>query len=138
MLHGARVCVASVRLFNVLSVVVWCRVGGWGQYYSFPPFVLPQRTANFAKQETRQPTTRRNAWKYFANLQTRLLTKSQHHAWMTIQIKGENESAREPSTVGSQIVLKCLYLARIGGFNIFRYLKRDKPVARLISYIHHK
>ena len=43
----------------------------------------------------------------------KLCTKSQHHAWMTINLKEENESVGELSTVCSQIVLKCLYLARI-------------------------
>ena len=61
----------------------------------------------------------------------------------------ENESVGELSTVCSQIVLKCLYLARIGRPDILWSVNRlaraitkwtkscDKHLARLISYIHH-
>ena len=61
----------------------------------------------------------------------------------------ENESVGELSTVCSQIVLKYLYLARIGRPDILwsennlaravtKWTKaRDKCLARLISYIHH-
>ena len=61
----------------------------------------------------------------------------------------ENGSVGELSTVCSQIVLKCLYLARIGrpdilwsGNKLARAVTKwtkacDKRLARLISYIHH-
>ena len=61
----------------------------------------------------------------------------------------ENESVGELSTVCSQIVLKCLYLARIGRPDILWSVNKfarsittwtkacDKRFARLISYIHH-
>ena len=61
----------------------------------------------------------------------------------------ENESVGELSTVCSQIVLKCLYLARIGRLDILWSVSKfacavtkrtkacDKRLARLISYIHH-
>ena len=61
----------------------------------------------------------------------------------------ENESAGELSTVCSQIVLKCLDLARIGRLDILWSVNKlvravtkwtkacDKRLARLISYIHH-
>ena len=61
----------------------------------------------------------------------------------------EHESVRELSTVCSQIVRNCLYLARIGrpdvlwsvnklGRAVTKWTKScDNRVARLISYIHH-
>ena len=61
----------------------------------------------------------------------------------------ENESVGQLSTVCSQIVLKCLYLARIGRPDILWSVNKlaravtkwtkscDKRSARLISYIHH-
>ena len=61
----------------------------------------------------------------------------------------ENESVGELSTVCSQFVLKCLYLARIGRPDILRSVNKlaravtkwtkacDKRLARVISYIHH-
>ena len=58
----------------------------------------------------------------------------------------EHESVGEWSTVCSQFVLKCLYLARIERHDKINKLARaftkwtkscDKRVARLISYIHH-
>ena len=61
----------------------------------------------------------------------------------------ENESVGELSTVCSQIVVKCLYLARIGRPDILWSVNKlaravtkwtkacDKRLARLISYIHH-
>ena len=61
----------------------------------------------------------------------------------------ENESVGELSTVCSQIVLKCLYLARIGRpdilcsvSNLARAVTKctkscDKRLVRLISHIHH-
>ena len=63
--------------------------------------------------------------------------------------KEELESVGELSDVCSQIVLKCLYLARIGGFDIFWSVNKpakavtkwtracDRRLACLISYIHH-
>ena len=66
------------------------------------------------------------------------------------QIKDEeNGSVGDLSTVCSQIVLKCLYLARIGKLDISWSVNklarsitkwpkaRGKRLARLISYIHH-
>ena len=61
----------------------------------------------------------------------------------------ENEPVGELSTVCSQIVLKCQYLARSGRPDILRSVNKlaraitkwtkssDKRLARLISYIHH-
>ena len=57
----------------------------------------------------------------------------------------ENESVGELSTVCSQVVLKCLYLARIGRRDISWSVNTvtkwtnalDKRLVRLISYIHH-
>ena len=61
----------------------------------------------------------------------------------------ENESVGELSTVCSPIVLKCLYMARIGRPDILWSVNKlaraitkwtkacDKRLARLISYIHH-
>ena len=61
----------------------------------------------------------------------------------------ENESVGELSTVCSQSVLECLYLARIGRLDILRSVNElaravtkwtkacDKRMARLISYIQH-
>ena len=65
------------------------------------------------------------------------------------QFKEENESVGELSTVCSQIVQKCLYLARIGRLDILWSVNKlaraltkrtkscDKRLDRLISYIHH-
>ena len=68
--------------------------------------------------------TRRNVWKDIANLQMKRLnnsTKYLLHAWMTINLKKKkNESVGELSTVCSQSVLKCLYLARIERPDILR------------------
>ena len=61
----------------------------------------------------------------------------------------EEETKSELSQVCSQIVLKCLYLARIGRPDILRFVNKlarsitkwteacDKRLNRLISYIHH-
>ena len=61
----------------------------------------------------------------------------------------ENESVGELSTVCSQIVLECLFLARIGRPDILWSVNKlaravtkwtkacDKRLARLISYTHH-
>ena len=98
--------------------------------------------------------TQRNVWKYIANLRIKRLnkfSKSQHHAWMTINSKKKKMgSFVELFTVCSQIVLKCLHLARIGRPDklwsvnklaraITKWTKAccDKRLARLTSYIHH-
>ena len=61
----------------------------------------------------------------------------------------ENESVGELPTVCSQIVLKCVYLVRVGRLDILWSVTKlaravtkwtkacDKRLARLISYIHH-
>ena len=77
-------------------------------------------------------------------------TKSQRHAWMIITSKKKkNGSVGELSTVCSHIVLKCLYMARIGRPHIQWSVNKlaravtiwtktcDKSLARFISYIHH-
>ena len=73
---------------------------------------------SFLLGPTTWKVTRINVWKDIANLQIKRFnnyTRSRRHAWMTINFKEEeNESVGELSTVCSQIVLKCLYLARIG------------------------
>ena len=96
----------------------------------------------------------RNSWKDNAHWRTKQLnsfSKSQRHASMTITFKEEEEngSVGELSTVCSQIVLKCWYLARIGRPDILWSVNKfarsitkwtkacDKRLARLISYIHH-
>ena len=95
----------------------------------------------------------RSAWKDFANWQTKQLTsytKSQTPCFDDHQFEGEdNGSVGELSTVCSQIVVKCLYLNRIGRPDILwsvdklaRAVRKwtkacDKRLARLISYIHH-
>ena len=77
--------------------------------------------------------TKRNVWNFFANLQIK-----RHNNFLEVatpckddhQFKEEeNESVRELSTVYSQIVLKCLFLARIGRPDILwsvNKLKMDK------------
>ena len=66
--------------------------------------------------------TRRNVWKDIANLRIKRLNKYTKVATPCMddhQTKEEeNESAGGLSTVWSQIVLKCLYLARIVGPDI--------------------
>ena len=77
-------------------------------------------------------------------------TKYQLHALMTIISKKKNmKSVGELSQVCSQIVLKCLYLARIGRPDILWSVNKlarsitkwtkacDKRLNRLISHIHH-
>ena len=71
-------------------------------------------------------------------------------AWViTNSKKGELESVGDKSQVCSQIVLKCLYVARIGKPDILRSDNKlaravakwtqacDRRLARLILYIHH-
>ena len=88
--------------------------------------------------------TQRSAWKDVASWRIRQrnnYTESQRHA-----LEEENGSVGELSTVCSQIVLKCLYLARIGSlwsvnklaYAVTKWKKaRYKRLARLISCIHH-
>ena len=95
----------------------------------------------------------RNAWKdicELANQTTEQLYKVGTPCLDDHQF-GEEEigSVGELSTVCSQMVLKCLYLARIGRPDILwsvnklaravtKWMKaRDKRLTRLISYIHH-
>ena len=94
----------------------------------------------------------RNVWKDIVSWRTKRLnnsTKYQHRALTTIHFKEELESVGELSRVCSQIVLKCLYLARIGIFDILWSVNKiaqsitkwtkacDKRQSGLISYIHH-
>ena len=94
----------------------------------------------------------RNAWKDIANWQTKTTQQLDKVAtpWLDDhQYKEEMGSVGDLSTVCSQIVLKCLYLARIGRPDILwsvnklaraitKWIKAcDKRSARLISYIHH-
>ena len=77
-------------------------------------------------------------------------SKSQVLAWMTIISRNRNsQSVGELSKACSQIVLKCLYLARIGRLDILWSVNklarsgtkltgtRDNRSPRLISYVHH-
>ena len=76
-------------------------------------------------------------------------TKSPHHALTTNNLKKRNGSVGELCIVCSQIVLKCLYLASIGKFDIYWSVNKlaravtkwtkacDKRLARLTFYIHH-
>ena len=88
---------------------------------------------------------RTNVWSDIVSWQTRRInnsTKYQLHALMTITSK------KDLSKVCSQIVLKCLYLARIGRPDILWSVNKlarsitkwtkacDKRISRLISYIH--
>ena len=81
-----------------------------------------------------------------ANKKTEPLKKSQLLAWATITSR---ETVGEVSKVCSQIVLKCVYLARIRRPDILWSVNKlarsitkwtkacDKRLSRLISYIHH-
>ena len=97
---------------------------------------------------------RRNLWSDIVRWQTRRLnnsTKYLLHASMTTTLKRKKElnSVEELSQVCSQIVLKCLYLARIGRLDILWSVNKfarsitkwtkacDKRLNRLISYILH-
>ena len=89
---------------------------------------------------------RRNAWK---NKTTEQLYKVATPCMDDHQFEEENGSVGELSTVCSQIVLKCLFLARIGRPDILLSVNKlaraatkwtracDKRLARLIAYIHH-
>ena len=95
----------------------------------------------------------RNVWNDIVSWQTGRLnnsTKYQLHALTTIISKKKNWNPWENcQKVCSQIVLKCLFLARIGrpdvlwsvnklGRSITKWTKAcDKRLSRLISYIHH-
>ena len=93
--------------------------------------------------------TQRTVWKDIANLRIKRLnnyTKSQRHAWMTINLKKKTTSQQENCP---QFALKCLYLARTGRLDILWSVNElaraatkwtiscDKRLARLVSYIHH-
>ena len=126
--------------------------GLWKNYQNQKP-----RGNLIPKQYLHGPMTRkvmqRNAWKDIANWHTKQFnsfTKSQHHAWMTIKLQKKKwDQLEKLSKVCSQIVLKCLNLARIGTPDILWSVDKlarvitkwtracDKRLARLISYIHH-
>ena len=96
---------------------------------------------------------KRRAVKDVANLQINLLnkcTKSQLHAFDDHQVKEEEiGSVKELSKVCAQMVLKCLYLARIGrrdfSWSVNKLARAitkwtrvcDKRLARVISDMHH-
>ena len=95
----------------------------------------------------------RNAWSNIANWRTAPLnsfSKSRLHALTTINLSKKKWDLLETcQKVCSQIVLKCMYLARIGRPDILCSVNKllhavtkwtracDKRLARLISYIHH-
>ena len=94
----------------------------------------------------------RNAWKDIAKWRIKRrnnFSKSRRHAWMTINLKKKKLDQLENGEVCSQIVLKCLYLVRIGRPDILWSVNKlaraitkwtkacAKRLARLISYIHH-
>ena len=91
----------------------------------------------------------RSVWNDLLSCPTRRLnnsTKYLHHASMTTILKEEMKSVGELSKVCTKIVLKCLYLARIGrpdiqwslnklARSIIKWTKAcDKWLCRLISY----
>ena len=82
--------------------------------------VMPKR---YLHGPTTWKVMQRNAWKDVAHWRTKRLnnnTKLQRHAWMTINLKKRKTSQEgELSTVCSQIVPKCLYLARSWRPDIF-------------------
>ena len=116
-----------------------------------------QRRNLMQKQYLLGPTTwkvtRRNAWKIYCELAektTEQLCEVATPCMDDHQFKDEEKkSVRELSTICSQLVLKCLFLARIERPDILwsvNMLARaitkwtkpcDKRLARLISYIHH-
>ena len=95
----------------------------------------------------------RNVWNDIVSWQTRRLnnsTKYLLHALMTTTSKKKKQNLLENcQSTCSQIVLKCLYLARIGRPDILWSVNKiarsitkwtkacDKRLNRLISYIHH-
>ena len=95
---------------------------------------------------------RRNVWNDIVSWRAKRLnnsTKYQLRALTTIKEEEELKSVGELSKVCSQIVLKCLYLVRIGrpdilwsvhklARSITKWTKAcDKRLNRLISHIHH-
>ena len=96
---------------------------------------------------------RRNVWSDIVSCQTRRLNNSTKYLLLasmtTTSKKEEMKSVGELSQVYSQIVLKCIYFARIGrpeilwsvnklARSITKWTKAcDKRLNRLISYIHH-
>ena len=116
-------------------------------------FILRSLAQTFPRGPVTWKVTRRNAWKDIANLQIKRLynyTKSQLHVLTTITSKKKKWDLLENcQTFCSQIVLKCLYLARIGRPDILWSVNKlaravtkwtktcDKRLARLISYILH-
>ena len=93
----------------------------------------------------------RNVWNDIVSWRTERRnnsTKYQFHALTTIK-KEELKSVGELSNVCSQIVLKCLFLARIGRPDILWSVNKfarsitkwtkacDKRLSRLISHVHH-
>ena len=97
----------------------------------------------------------RSVWNDIVSWQTRRLSnlyKVSNSCFDNHHFKEEEEemkSVRELSQVCSQIVLRCLYLARIGRHDILWSVNKlarsttkctkpcDKRLSRLISYIHH-
>ena len=94
----------------------------------------------------------RNVWNDIVSWQTGRLNSSAKcllHASMTTTSKKELKSVGEKSKVCSQIVLKCLFLARIGRLYILWAVNKlapsitkwskayDTRLCRLISYINH-
>ena len=139
----------NARLARILWIIT--------KFCSKQGFLLVQwkNTRNLMpKRYLRGPVTWKVTWKDIANWRIQRLTdytKSQRHAWMTTNVKEEEiGSLGELSTVCSQIVVKCLYLARIGRPDILWSVNKlaravtklttpcDKRLARLVSYILHQ
>ena len=103
----------------------------------------------------RGPVTWKVTWKDIANWRIQRLDRLYEVATpcmdLTTNVKEEEiGSLGELSTVCSQIVVKCLYLARIGSPDVLWSVKQTCPcghridkklvtkrLARLVSYIHH-
>ena len=98
----------------------------------------------------RRKVMRKSVWKDIAIWPTERpssCTKAQLHVQTTNFKKGELETVRALSKVCSQSLLKCLFLARIGGLDIFWSGNKlawavtewtracDERLARVISYI---
>ena len=95
----------------------------------------------------------RSVWNDIVSWRTRRLSNSTkyllHASMTTTSEKKKQKSVGQLSNTCSQIVLKCLYLARIGrpyilwsrnklARSITKWTKAcDKRLSRLISYIHH-